>query len=90
MYRDAVAKATRLPLPVLDGMLARYKDFLFAVDPITPADIATQQRVADYLLAAKVIPTVPIGKVLVSAASDARQPERRPNASGAYWSARLG
>ncbi|PMX39232.1 aliphatic sulfonate ABC transporter substrate-binding protein, partial [Pseudomonas sp. MPR-R2A6] len=29
---------------------------LFAVDPITPADIATQQRVADYLLAAKVIP----------------------------------
>ncbi|RUN75948.1 aliphatic sulfonate ABC transporter substrate-binding protein [Sphingomonas sp. TF3] len=55
-YRDAVAKATRLPLPVLDGMLARYKDFLFAVDPITPADIATQQRVADYLLAAKVIP----------------------------------
>ncbi|WP_034157262.1 aliphatic sulfonate ABC transporter substrate-binding protein [Sphingomonas sp. ERG5] len=55
-YRDAVAKATRLPPAVLDGMLARYKDFLFAVDPVTPADVATQQRVADYLYTAKVIP----------------------------------
>ncbi|MGJ3647918.1 aliphatic sulfonate ABC transporter substrate-binding protein [Sphingomonas sp. GlSt437] len=55
-YRDAIAKATRLPPPVLDGMLARYKDFLFAVDPITPAVIANQQRVADYLFNAHIIP----------------------------------
>ncbi|MEO7169114.1 MAG: aliphatic sulfonate ABC transporter substrate-binding protein [Sphingomonas sp.] len=55
-YRDQVAKATRLPPQVLDGMLARYKDFLFAVDPVTPAIIANQQKVSDYLFEARVIP----------------------------------
>lgn len=55
-YRDEVAKATRLPPAVLQGMLDRYKDFLFAVDPVTPVDIAAQQRVSDYLFDAKVIP----------------------------------
>lgn len=55
-YRDAVAKATRLPAPVLDGMIAQYKDFLFGLEPITPGIIANEQKVADYLLAAGVIP----------------------------------
>ncbi|WP_374297510.1 ABC transporter substrate-binding protein [Sphingomonas sp.] len=55
-YRDQVAKATRLPPEVLDGMLARYKDFLFRVDPVTPDIIANQQKVSDYLFDAHVIP----------------------------------
>lgn len=55
-YTAQVAKATRLPPEVLKGMLGRYKDFLFAVDPVTPADIATQQKVSDYLFDAKVVP----------------------------------
>lgn len=55
-YRDTVARATRLPPEVLDGMLARYKDFLFRVDPVTPDAIANQQKVSDYLFDAGVIP----------------------------------
>lgn len=55
-YRDQVAKATRLPPQVLDGMIAQYKDFLFAVDPVTPAIIANEQKVGDYLFEAGVIP----------------------------------
>ncbi len=55
-YRDQVAKATRLPPTVLDGMLARYKDFLFRVDPVTPDVIANQQKVSDYLFDAGVLP----------------------------------
>ena len=55
-YRDQVARATRLPPAVLDGMLARYKGFLFAVDPVTPAIIANQQKVSDYLFQAGVLP----------------------------------
>ena len=55
-YSERVANATRLPPAVLSGMLDRYKDFLFAVDPVTPADIATQQKVSDYLFDAKVVP----------------------------------
>lgn len=55
-YRDQVAKATRLPPEVLEGMMAQYKDFLFGVDPVTPAIIANEQRVGDYLFEAGVIP----------------------------------
>lgn len=55
-YRDQVAKATRLPPQVLDGMLARYKDFLFRVDPVTPEVVANQQKVSDYLFDAGVLP----------------------------------
>lgn len=55
-YRDQVAKATRLPPPVLDGMMAQYQGFLFGVDPVTPAIIANEQRVGDYLFEAGVIP----------------------------------
>ncbi|MEI9851884.1 MAG: aliphatic sulfonate ABC transporter substrate-binding protein [Sphingomonas sp.] len=55
-YRDEVARATRLPPAVLDGMLARYKDFLFRVEPVTPDIVANQQKVSDYLLEAGVIP----------------------------------
>jgi sulfonate transport system substrate-binding protein len=55
-YRDQVAKATRLPPQVLDGMLARYKDFLFRVDPVTPDIVANQQKVSDYLFEAGVLP----------------------------------
>ncbi|WP_448662001.1 aliphatic sulfonate ABC transporter substrate-binding protein [Sphingomonas sp. CJ20] len=55
-YRDQLAKATRLPPQVLDGMLARYQDFLFAVDPVTPDIIANQQKVSDYLFEAGVLP----------------------------------
>jgi sulfonate transport system substrate-binding protein len=63
-YRDEVAKATRLPPQVLDQMLARYKDFLFRVDPITPDIIANQQRVSDYLFEAHIVPKkVDAGKV---------------------------
>lgn len=56
-YRDEVAKSTRLPVEVLNGMLARYKDFLFRVDPVTPDVVANQQKVSDYLFDAGVIPT---------------------------------
>ncbi|MEI9926909.1 MAG: hypothetical protein WDN44_03365 [Sphingomonas sp.] len=55
-YRDQVAKATRLPPEVLDGMMAQYKDFLFGVDPVSPAIVANEQRVGDYLFEAGVIP----------------------------------
>lgn len=55
-YRDQVAKATRLPPQVLEGMMAQYKDFLFSVDPVTQAVIANEQRVGDYLFEAGVIP----------------------------------
>lgn len=56
---DAVSKlsaaATRLPLPVQQKMLARYSGAAFVVDPVTPVDIANQQRVADYLTEAGVL-----------------------------------
>jgi sulfonate transport system substrate-binding protein len=55
-YRDAVAKATRLPPAVLNGMLDRYKVALFEVDPIGPAQIANQQQVSDSLYRSNVIP----------------------------------
>lgn len=64
-YRNAMAKATRLPPAALDGMLAQYKDFLFGLDPISPAIVANEQKVADYLLASGVVP----GKVDVAKAA---------------------
>ena len=36
-------------------MLARYSGAAFVVDPVTPVDIANQQRVADYLTEAGVL-----------------------------------
>lgn len=63
-YIDRVAAATRLPPPVLQAMLDRYRDFLFAVDPVTPAIVANEQKVADYLAGSGVIPhKVDVAKV---------------------------
>lgn len=56
---DAVTKlssdATRLPPAVQRKMIDRYGGNAFAVNPVTPADIANQQRVLDYLTEAKVL-----------------------------------
>lgn len=56
---DAVTKlssdATRLPPAVQRKMIDRYGGNAFAVNPVTPADIANQQRVLDYLAEAKVL-----------------------------------
>lgn len=47
--------ATRLPPKVQRAMLDRYRGDAFAVNPVTPADIANQQRVVDYLTQAGVL-----------------------------------
>jgi sulfonate transport system substrate-binding protein len=47
--------ATRLPPAVQRKMIDRYGGNAFAVNPVTSADIANQQRVLDYLTEAKVI-----------------------------------
>ncbi|MEH3101708.1 aliphatic sulfonate ABC transporter substrate-binding protein [Sphingomonas adhaesiva] len=47
--------ATRLPPAVQHAMLARYGGNAFAIDPVSPADIANQQRVSDYLTQAGVL-----------------------------------
>lgn len=58
-HLDQVAKlssdATRLPPEVQRTMLDRYKGAAFVVNPVSPADIANQQRVLDYLAEAEVI-----------------------------------
>lgn len=60
-HLDEVSKlssyATRLPAKVQQKMLDRYKGAAFVVDPVTPADIANQQRVLDYLTEAGVLKT---------------------------------
>ncbi len=47
--------ATRLPPKVQRAMLERYGGDAFAVNPVTPGDIANQQRVLDYLTQAGVL-----------------------------------
>lgn len=47
--------ATRLPPAVQHTMLARYGGNAFAINPVSPADIANQQRVSDYLTQAGVL-----------------------------------
>lgn len=49
------AAATRIPAPLQKKMLDRYKGEAFAVNAVTPADIANQQRVVDYLTGAGVL-----------------------------------
>ena len=49
------AAATRLPPEVQHRMLERYGGNAFAVNPVSPADIANQQRVIDYLADAGVL-----------------------------------
>lgn len=55
-YRDATARATRIPPEVIDRMIERYRDGMFRVAPVTPDIIANQQRVSDYLHTAGALP----------------------------------
>ncbi|MGU3316905.1 aliphatic sulfonate ABC transporter substrate-binding protein [Sphingomonas sp. M6A6_1c] len=58
-HRDEVARlaaaATGLSPAVVHQMQDRYGNDAFAVNPITPADIANQQRVSDYLTEAGIL-----------------------------------
>lgn len=58
-HRDEVARltaaATGLPPAVVRKMQERYGDDPFSVNPVTPIDIANQQRVSDYLTEAGIL-----------------------------------